>query len=81
MDTFQKGAVPDEIETFSPSGKISIVDLLLASQLAKSKSEARRLVEQKGVKFEGAVIEDPGFKITKTGVLQVGKRHFLRIEL
>ncbi len=81
VDTFQKGAVPDEIETFNPSGQISIVDLLLASQLAKSKSEARRLVEQKGVKFEGAVIEDTGFKITKTGVLQVGKRHFLRIEL
>jgi tyrosyl-tRNA synthetase len=80
VNTFQKGAIPDEIVSFRLKENSSIVDLLVLTQLAKSKSEARRLVEQKGVKFEGNVIEDPASEITTAGVLQVGKRHFLKLE-
>ncbi len=79
VDTFQKGSVPEDIPIFKNTPGNSIVDILLAAGLAKSKSEARRLIEQKGVRFEGAVIEDPTATLTGDGVLQVGKRHFLRI--
>ena len=79
VDTFQKGSVPEDIPIFKNTPGNSIVDVLLAAGLAKSKSEARRLIEQKGVRFEGAVIEDPTATLTGDGVLQVGKRHFLRI--
>jgi len=47
--------------------------------LAKSKSEARRLIEQNGVKFEGATITDALQVIDREGILQVGKRHFLKL--
>ncbi len=79
VDTFQKGSVPEDIPVFKNTPGSSIVDVLLTAGLAKSKSEARRLIEQKGVRFEGAVIEDPAATLTSDGVLQVGKRHFLRI--
>lgn len=80
VNTFQKGVLPDDIKTFHLKENISIVDLLVLTQLAKSRSDARRLVEQKGVKFEGNVFEDPATEITTSGVLQVGKRHFLKLE-
>jgi len=79
VDTFQKGSVPEDIPALKYAQGDSIVDVLLNAGLAKSKSEARRLIEQKGVRFEGTVIEDPSEILTQNGVLQVGKRHFLRI--
>lgn len=80
IDTFQKGAVPTEIPAYRMGGNQTVVDVLLASGLSKSKSEARRLVEQKGVRLDGAVLEDPGQVLSTEGVLQVGKRHFLKLQ-
>jgi tyrosyl-tRNA synthetase len=79
VNTFQKGAVPDDIPQFTLTEKITIVDLLVITELAKSKTDARRLIEQKGVKFEGKIIEDPATRMETTGVLQIGKRHFLNL--
>ncbi|MHB8087570.1 MAG: tyrosine--tRNA ligase, partial [Anaerolineaceae bacterium] len=80
IDTFQKGSIPEDIPGFKLSGAQTTVDILLGAGLATSKGEARRLIEQKGVKFEGAAIEDSTLIMDKAGVLQVGKRHFLRLE-
>ncbi len=79
VETFQKGSIPDDIPAFKYAQGDSIVDVLIGAGLAKSKSEARRLIEQKGVRFDGTVIEDPAAILIQDGVLQVGKRHFLRI--
>ena len=81
VDTFQKGSIPDDIQSLHFDQALSIIDLLISAELAKSKSDARRLIEQKGVKFEGNVIEDPATLIDKSGVLQVGKRHFLKVQI
>lgn len=80
IDTFQKGSIPDDIPSFKLSGIQTIIDVLLTSDLVKSKSDARRLIEQKGVRFEGNVVTEPNFEISTPGTLQVGKRHFLKIE-
>lgn len=80
IDTFQKGSIPEDIPSFKLTGSQTSVDVLLAAGLASSKGEARRLIDQKGVKFEGAAIEDSTQLMDKAGVLQVGKRHFLRLE-
>lgn len=79
VETFQKGSVPEEIPSIRCQKEESIMDILLRSGLVKSKSEGRRLLEQKGVRFEGRIIEDPAFLPSTDGVLQVGKRHFLKI--
>lgn len=81
VDTFQKGTIPEEIPALNIATGSTIVDIVLAAGLAKSKNEVRRLVDQKGVRFEGNVIEDPAFTINENGILQVGKRHFLKITL
>jgi tyrosyl-tRNA synthetase len=56
--------------------------LLKQAQLAPSSSEALRLVEQGGVRIDGAAISDKGLKLPAGAyVVQVGKRKFARITL
>ena len=57
----------------------SVLDILLAAKLVSSKSEARRLFEQKGVRLDGVTIENGNETLPHPGVLQVGKRKFLRV--
>jgi tyrosyl-tRNA synthetase len=58
----------------------TVLDVLLDSGLVNSRSDARRLVDQKGVKLDGEVITSASEPFPKPGVLQVGKRHFLRVK-
>jgi tyrosyl-tRNA synthetase len=81
VETFQKGSIPEDIPSLKIDNSDTIVDILLAAGLAKSKNEARRLIDQNGVRFEGEVVQDAGFVPIKEGVIQVGKRHFLKIVL
>lgn len=61
--------------------QLNLVDLLTAAGLAVSKSQARRLIEQGGVRLNGAVQVDSrkNVSLRKGTVLQVGKRRFARI--
>ena len=79
---FQEKKQPDEIEVFKTSkSKINIIDLLCDSGLTKSKGEARRLIEQKGIKINGETIEqEKEIEIDKKGItLQRGRRMFKKI--
>ncbi len=79
---FEEKLNPDEIPIFK-TGKRNIVDVLIETKLATSKSEARRLIKQGGVKVDTKVVKDENFKIgsiDKDGVvIQKGKRHFAKI--
>ncbi|TAK05292.1 tyrosine--tRNA ligase [Patescibacteria group bacterium] len=82
VSVFQKRETPADVVEMRAKNNQSLVDLLIVAKLAASKSEARRLVEQNGVKLDGAVAADPTAVITlpKSGVLlQKGKRHFVRV--
>lgn len=58
----------------------NIVDLLVATELAPSKSEARRLVTQGGVSIDSKKTEDPNFVIElKEFVLQKGKKKIIKV--
>ena len=73
---------PDDIPTFTPSSeKISLVDLLVESKLETSKGNARRIIEQGGVKIDDEKITEIDFLLeTKKGmIIQVGKRRFIEI--
>ncbi|MEP6947213.1 MAG: tyrosine--tRNA ligase [Acidobacteriota bacterium] len=80
---FVQKEVPDEIEKISiESGTYRLADLLAQTGLAASKGEARRLVEQGGVKIDGekASAAADEILVTSEGILvQVGKRKFLKI--
>ncbi len=80
----QRREVPDEIEEVTmPGEKWNIVDLISELGLAATKSDARRLVEGGGVKWEGEKVEDIKMEMTLTkngALLQVGKRNFRRVK-
>jgi tyrosyl-tRNA synthetase len=76
---FQKGDVPEEMPVFTLSPGQSVLDVLVIGGLVSSKSEGRRLIDQKGVRLDGEVLEDPNASFPGEGVLQVGKRKYLRI--
>lgn len=79
IHTFQKKEIPTEMDAFLFSPDQKLVDVLVATGLAESKGEARRLVEQKGVKLDGVVLTDPMAVLPAPGVLQSGKRRFIRL--
>ncbi len=61
--------------------KLNILDLLFKIKLASSKSEAKRLILQKGVKIDGKVQKDwkATIKIKKGMIIQVGRRRFAKL--
>ncbi|MDD5031823.1 MAG: tyrosine--tRNA ligase [Patescibacteria group bacterium] len=83
VKTIQKKETPNEVKSQKSKVKSSnIMDLLVEAELASSKSEARRLIEQGGIKVDEEVIKDINKKIeiTKDGILiQRGKRQFVRV--
>jgi tyrosyl-tRNA synthetase len=78
-----KGGIPDDIAEVNLSGApLGIGQLLKGANLCPSTSDALRMIEQGGVRIDGAVIEDKGLKIEAgTFVVQVGKRKFARVTL
>ncbi len=78
-----RGGVSDEItELLLRGAPLGIGAVLKQANLAPSGSEAMRLVEQAGVRVDGAVISDKGLKLGRgTFVVQVGKRKFARITI
>ena len=83
FDHRARGGVPDEISAVSLVGSpMGIGSLLKQANLAASTGEALRLVDGRGVRVDGAVVEDRGLKLAAgTYVLQVGKRKFARVTL
>ena len=76
---FQQKEIPDDMPEYSLQPNQTIVDVILANKLAESKSKARALIDQKGVRLDGEVIEKD-MPFPHAGVLQVGKRKFLRVK-
>ncbi|HHU31023.1 MAG: tyrosine--tRNA ligase [Bacillota bacterium] len=84
---FQQGGLPDNIpevdaSTIAEDGKVKLLQLLTFAKLVPSNSEARRLIQQGGVKVNGARITDLAAELpAEPGtVIQVGKRRFIKIE-
>jgi len=77
---FQQKETPEEMAEFDLKPHLTVVEVLLASGLATSKSEAKRLIAQKGVRLDGEVLEHADVPFPHPGVLRAGKRHFVRIK-
>jgi tyrosyl-tRNA synthetase len=79
VSQFVKKEIPDEIrEEHAISGPTDVVTLLVASGIAKSRNEARRLVEQGGVRVNG---EKASLESTPTaGDVISAKRRFIRLK-
>jgi len=78
---FQEHEVPEEMAEYSISSVRNIVDVMVDSGLVSSKSEARRLIKQNGVRLDGEVLDDSDMDldVKQPAILKVGKRRFLRL--
>lgn len=81
---FQKGKTPvsNILTYYTQTGRKNIVDLLVETKLAPSRSEAKRLVEQKAVKMNGVEVSSIMNNVSiKDGmIIKVGKRRFVKIK-
>ncbi|MCK4353220.1 tyrosine--tRNA ligase [candidate division WOR-3 bacterium] len=83
LQVFSKRKFPKEIPEYKPRArKIWIIKLLVDSGLVSTRSEARRLIGQGGVKINEVRVKDVNLelKLTKDLILKVGKRKFLKIK-
>ena len=84
IKTVQKKEVPSDVQT-SPSSapEISIIDYLVEAGLAKSRSDARRKVEQGGVSVGDKRVESIGLMLNSESdngkIVKVGKRNYKKI--
>ncbi len=80
---FVQKEVPDEIDLKQiTSGTYKLPELLLETGLAASKGEAKRLIEQGGVRINGEKASNPNADLDvskEETLLQVGKRKFLKV--
>ncbi len=78
---FQKREMPSKMDSYQYTAPAGIIKVMVDSGLASSKSEARRLVEQNGVKIDGKTVDSIDLELTekKEQIIQVGKRRFARI--
>ena len=79
---FKEKELPSKIPEIKIKGEsLNILELLMKSKLVNSKSEAKRLIVQKGVKIDGRIQDDwrKIVKIKKEMVIQVGKRKFVKV--
>lgn len=82
--TFSRREIPDAIPTLKiNSGTIMPVDLVVASGVFKSKSEARRLIEQGGFDVDNRPCRDLHSALVLKGgeVLKIGKKRFFKVVL
>ncbi len=82
VNTFSKKEMPTEIMDLKVKIGDSFLDAMFSGNLASSKSDARRKLEQGGVEIDGKKVEDVKAEITRDmdgKILKVGKRDFRKI--
>lgn len=84
FDYVAKGGIPDDVpevtidEGEKQDGTVWICKLATLSGLTASNGEARRLIQNRGLKLDGEVVTDANLQVTLPVVLQRGKDRFVR---
>lgn len=81
---FGGGGLPDEVPLVELVGPIALPELLSRAQLASSKNEARRLIQQGAVSIDGSRAGDPFAELPPRAepyLFKVGKRRFARARI
>ncbi|KKU64119.1 MAG: Tyrosine-tRNA ligase [Candidatus Amesbacteria bacterium GW2011_GWA1_47_16] len=77
--TVQHGQLPSDIPEVKFDTPPSLVEALVTSRLAKSNSDARRLIDQKGVKLDQETVSNYNLKVPNGSVVSVGSLKHARI--
>ncbi|TVR69056.1 MAG: tyrosine--tRNA ligase [Sphaerobacteraceae bacterium] len=78
---YRQNQLPDEMPEFAYVPGTGILSVLTGSGVASSNRDARRLIEQGGIRVNGERVTDPESTIANVGevVLQAGRRRFVRL--
>ena len=79
--TFSEKQIPDILPEIEVHKGTALLDVLVKEGYAKSKTQARRLCTQRAVEFEETLIEDAAFVPEQNGVLRVGKKILVRVNM
>lgn len=75
-----RGEETEEMPTAEVSSK-NILDVMVESNQAPSKSEARRLVTQGGVSINNEKVIDPNFECPQEFILRKGKKNIIKVKI
>jgi len=83
---FRDSEIPDEMPQVSyllSDGAVLLAKAMTESGLTKSNGEARRSIEQSGVKLNNEKVSNTNLELTEAGdyIVQIGRRRFARIVL
>ena len=78
VQKFQEKTIPDDMDEFPLSEDAICLDVLVTAGMVSSRSQGRRMVEQNAVKLDEVTISNWNARM-RPGVLQVGKRKFIRL--
>jgi tyrosyl-tRNA synthetase len=70
--------IPDDLPEIPFHDGMTVIDALIESKLVTSKTDARRQIDQGGVKIDGEVVKEDVL-VASGQVVQKGKRHFVKI--
>ena len=73
--------IPQDIQEVKIEKGSKILDVLEQLKFIQSRGEGKRLIQGGGVKFEGEKISDMAYTFETNGVLQSGKRNFVKIKV
>ncbi len=82
INTFTKKEIPDEEDMQKwelSNANSNIINFIIECGLVESKSEARRVIEQGGLKVDGEVVTDFEMVLNKGSVIQKGKLRFTKV--
>lgn len=82
INTFSKGVVPTDVEEVVVADGEALAEVLVRTGLATSKGDARRKIQQGGVRINDEKITDITTTLTKehkNSILKVGKKDFRKI--
>lgn len=78
---FQKGIIPDDIDTIIVDNNFDVSETLVLNKIVKSKNEFRRLIIQGGVKVNGVKVESiDNIEFETKITMQIGKKKFIRLK-
>lgn len=76
---FQEQGQPETMADYKLQSGQTVLDVLEKSGLTDSRSQAKRLIQQNAVRLDEKKLDNPHAEFPGKGVLQVGKRRFIRI--
>lgn len=79
--TFQQRKTPENIPSHPFTSTPTIVEALVGSNMASSRSEAKRYIDQRGTAVDGQIIDNYDYKVKDNSIISVGSRKFGKIEV